>query len=149
MLRRSRNGLGLYPDRAMVVARSLVIALLGFAWACEREPVKPPEPSDPPDATPAETQPRPRSSNVVDDVERDAADPGAAVPRATTEPRATHVSPQSSRPTHEASTPREAHGVDADTTTCCRVCRKGKACGDACISHDRACNKGPGCACNG
>lgn len=32
---------------------------------------------------------------------------------------------------------------------CCRVCRKGKACGDSCISRDRTCRKGAGCACNG
>jgi hypothetical protein len=30
---------------------------------------------------------------------------------------------------------------------CCRVCRKGKACGNACISPERQCTKEPGCAC--
>jgi len=32
---------------------------------------------------------------------------------------------------------------------CCKVCRKGKACGDSCISKAKSCNKGTGCACNG
>jgi hypothetical protein len=32
---------------------------------------------------------------------------------------------------------------------CCKVCKKGKACGDSCISRDKECHKGPGCACDG
>jgi len=35
------------------------------------------------------------------------------------------------------------------TTGCCKICRKGKACGDSCISASYTCHKGPGCACNG
>ena len=31
---------------------------------------------------------------------------------------------------------------------CCRVCKKGKACGNGCISQERQCTKEPGCACN-
>lgn len=31
---------------------------------------------------------------------------------------------------------------------CCTICRKGKACGNSCISQARSCSKGPGCACN-
>ena len=31
---------------------------------------------------------------------------------------------------------------------CCKVCDKGKACGDSCISRDKQCHKGRGCACN-
>lgn len=31
---------------------------------------------------------------------------------------------------------------------CCKRCRKGKACGDSCISSQRTCTKGQGCACN-
>lgn len=27
---------------------------------------------------------------------------------------------------------------------CCKICRKGKACGDSCISRDKTCRKGPG-----
>jgi hypothetical protein len=31
---------------------------------------------------------------------------------------------------------------------CCKVCHKGKACGDSCISRDKDCNRPRGCACN-
>lgn len=37
----------------------------------------------------------------------------------------------------------------APTTACCKICTKGKACGDTCISKSYTCHKGPGCACNG
>lgn len=30
---------------------------------------------------------------------------------------------------------------------CCKVCKTSKACGDACISAGKTCNKGKGCAC--
>ena len=33
--------------------------------------------------------------------------------------------------------------------TCCKICRKGKACGNSCISRSYTCRKPPGCACNG
>lgn len=32
---------------------------------------------------------------------------------------------------------------------CCKRCSKGKACGDSCISRDKRCTKGVGCACDG
>ena len=32
---------------------------------------------------------------------------------------------------------------------CCKICRKGKACGDSCISKKYICHKPPGCACDG
>ena len=32
---------------------------------------------------------------------------------------------------------------------CCKICKKGKACGDSCIKATYTCHKGPGCACNG
>lgn len=32
---------------------------------------------------------------------------------------------------------------------CCKVCNKGKACGDSCIAREKECHKGKGCACNG
>ena len=35
------------------------------------------------------------------------------------------------------------------TEECCKVCRKGKACGDTCIARDKTCRVGPGCACDG
>lgn len=31
---------------------------------------------------------------------------------------------------------------------CCKMCRKGKACGDSCISRLKQCHKGVGCACD-
>ena len=34
-------------------------------------------------------------------------------------------------------------------SSCCRICRKGKACGDSCISITKTCRKPLGCACNG
>jgi len=32
---------------------------------------------------------------------------------------------------------------------CCKVCKKGKACGDSCIAEWKTCHKGKGCACDG
>jgi hypothetical protein len=32
---------------------------------------------------------------------------------------------------------------------CCKICKKGKACGDTCISRDYECHKPRGCACDG
>lgn len=32
---------------------------------------------------------------------------------------------------------------------CCKVCSRGKACGDTCIAQDNTCHVGPGCACDG
>jgi hypothetical protein len=32
---------------------------------------------------------------------------------------------------------------------CCRICRRGKACGDSCINRAYTCHRPPGCACNG
>ncbi|UFM65536.1 hypothetical protein LOS78_18070 [Paracoccus sp. MA] len=32
---------------------------------------------------------------------------------------------------------------------CCKMCSKGKACGDSCISRDKQCRKGVGCTCDG
>jgi hypothetical protein len=37
----------------------------------------------------------------------------------------------------------------ATAAACCKICTKGCACGDSCISCDKVCHKGPGCACNG
>ena len=41
--------------------------------------------------------------------------------------------------------PDAVSGVSA----CCRTCTTGKACGDSCISRDKTCQVGAGCACNG
>jgi len=34
-------------------------------------------------------------------------------------------------------------------TTCCKTCKKGKACGDSCIAATAHCSSPPGCACDG
>ena len=38
---------------------------------------------------------------------------------------------------------------DSVSGVCCRTCTTGKACGDSCISRDKTCQVGAGCACNG
>lgn len=48
-----------------------------------------------------------------------------------------------------AVTPKPASPSKGGGRTCCKVCRKGKACGNSCISASATCRKGPGCACNG
>ncbi|CUH62685.1 hypothetical protein TG4357_00248 [Thalassovita gelatinovora] len=35
------------------------------------------------------------------------------------------------------------------SASCCKTCRKGKACGNSCISKSKSCHKGGGCACDG
>ncbi len=35
-----------------------------------------------------------------------------------------------------------------ELAVCCKICRKGKACGNSCISRSYTCHKPPGCACN-
>ncbi len=37
----------------------------------------------------------------------------------------------------------------AEELACCKVCHKGQACGDSCISRTKECHQGPGCACDG
>lgn len=36
----------------------------------------------------------------------------------------------------------------ATAAACCKICRKGKACGDSCIARWKTCRKEPGCACD-
>ncbi|MBL9106359.1 MAG: hypothetical protein JNL82_35885 [Myxococcales bacterium] len=55
---------------------------------------------------------------------------------------------------YEEDAPRSADPVEppasgAPARTCCRTCRRGKACGDSCIAADKRCDVGPGCACDG
>jgi hypothetical protein len=38
---------------------------------------------------------------------------------------------------------------DELASRCCKVCKKGKACGDSCIARSKTCHKGRGCACDG
>ena len=40
-------------------------------------------------------------------------------------------------------------GDSTGPSGCCKTCTTGKACGDTCISRDKTCHVGPGCACNG
>ncbi len=40
-------------------------------------------------------------------------------------------------------------GPEGRARDCCKVCRKGKACGDSCISRRYTCHSPPGCACDG
>lgn len=42
-----------------------------------------------------------------------------------------------------------AVATGCSTPGCCKVCKKGKACGDACIEESDTCHAGDGCACNG
>lgn len=37
--------------------------------------------------------------------------------------------------------------IAQDKTKCCMVCKKGIPCGNSCISANKTCRKGPGCAC--
>ena len=39
--------------------------------------------------------------------------------------------------------------AEAQPQSCCKICRKGKACGDSCISRSYTCHVGSGCACDG
>lgn len=42
-----------------------------------------------------------------------------------------------------------SYSIDLAPRECCKICRKGKACGDSCIARDKKCHKPPGCACDG
>lgn len=35
------------------------------------------------------------------------------------------------------------------SSTCCKVCKDSKPCGDSCIAINQTCQVGPGCACAG
>jgi hypothetical protein len=39
-------------------------------------------------------------------------------------------------------------GAPVYAQTCCKTCRKGKACGNSCIARWKTCHKGVGCACD-
>lgn len=61
-------------------------------------------------------------------------------------PQSREAEPSAKPRRPSADVPREP--VADDPTSCCRTCKKGKACGDGCIAHDAECNQPPGCACN-
>jgi hypothetical protein len=57
---------------------------------------------------------------------------------------------QQAPPAAASETPNDPDsGWQSAPQECCRVCHKGKACGDSCISRSKTCHKGPGCACDG
>ncbi len=39
--------------------------------------------------------------------------------------------------------------VGSEVIVCCKVCKKGKACGNSCIARWKSCHKSVGCACDG
>ncbi len=43
----------------------------------------------------------------------------------------------------------EAFTAEAAQQGCCKICSIGKACGNTCISRDKVCHVGRGCACDG
>ena len=45
--------------------------------------------------------------------------------------------------------PNPEANSDASNSTCCKMCRNGKACGDSCIPWNQSCHHKPGCACQG
>lgn len=53
------------------------------------------------------------------------------------------------RSASSAATPSTARRVTAKEDGCCRICRRGKACGDACVPLSSECHEPPGCACQG
>jgi hypothetical protein len=56
------------------------------------------------------------------------------------------------RASAEALTDAEAVGDPAQACVpraeCCKVCSRGKACGNSCINRDYQCHQGRGCACD-
>lgn len=40
-------------------------------------------------------------------------------------------------------------GCQQTESSCCKVCKDSKACGDSCIPNNQSCSKYSGCACNG
>ena len=46
------------------------------------------------------------------------------------------------------SQPEPAYEPPQQVGSCCKICSKGKACGNSCISRSYTCHKGVGCACN-
>lgn len=43
---------------------------------------------------------------------------------------------------------RKYERASDDERACCKVCSRGCACGDSCISCEKQCHRGPGCACD-
>jgi hypothetical protein len=56
--------------------------------------------------------------------------------------------PQAAPLVQQSTTSVSADGSCTPADQCCKVCSKGKACGNTCISASYECHVGPGCACN-
>lgn len=69
----------------------------------------------------------------------------------------THADPDTTSPdaaVNDNAAPQDNTDVlsasqDAPEPVCCKVCSKGKACGDTCISKEKTCEEPRGCACDG
>jgi hypothetical protein len=71
----------------------------------------------------------------------------APVPPPISEPKPVVV-PVIPHPAVPAPTVYVPDPTPAPVSSCCKICSKGKACGDSCISRSYTCHKGPGCACD-
>lgn len=88
--------------------------------------------------TPAAAAPLPQDPAPVEAAPPTAPDPGPpAIPDAEAAPEPSWTTEQ---PADES--PSQRGG-------CCKICRKGCACGNTCISCSKTCRVGPGCACDG
>lgn len=109
-------------------SRHLVTALVLLAMSCR------------PDAGPAAAQPP--AAPLARPLPVPPADEPAGASSALPPPASAAPSP----PASDLDAPEPASAASAP---CCRVCRKGKACGDTCIAAGRTCHTPPGCACDG
>ncbi|MFA5107689.1 MAG: hypothetical protein WC497_05190 [Patescibacteria group bacterium] len=100
------------------------------------------------------------NQNTIGEVKGESAEPPAAnliptqpEPRPTPQPEP-EVIPQPKNtelqvpPTPTPEPQPAPKVVTPPKNTCCKICSKGKACGDSCISRSYTCHKGPGCACD-
>jgi hypothetical protein len=118
-----------------------------WAVACDRAPMQPISPSGPtpvagPTSTPVAEQPILEAPTARADAE-----PILEVPTIAPEPEPEPAAnePTTTEPSRDAT---EIPESSQTSDTCCRTCRKGKACGDTCVARDRECTVAPGCACD-
>ena len=52
------------------------------------------------------------------------------------------------RPIERAALASPSEATCIPASTCCKICNKGQACGNTCISRQKTCHKDRGCACN-
>ena len=102
---------------------------------------------DTPETVPAkqvETIPAARTAPVAVPVPEPSVVPAVPTPVAPVVPAVPTPAPEP----YVAPTPVAPVAPSVPTNTCCKVCSKGKACGDSCISRSYTCHKPPGCACD-